>query len=169
MLLGFLDGQGRAYDLTFATLKRRLMDGEGTWAVDPGETLRGGVSLEAAMFLEAPRPHLLLAPTSGTAYASDRRLLFVAAEAVERTPEEPTRFQVAVRVPRTAVEHLFRAQGGREVVEAARQEIRGATEARSELTLRIEAPWVGGPGPAAFLLVLRPLRAAREAVAPLAL
>ena len=170
MLLGFLDGQGRAYDLTFGTLKRRVKDAEGSWELEPGESLSAGVSVECALFLQTPRPHLVLRPTSGLAYASLRRFVFVAATDVERTPEEPTRFNVAIHAPRTAVEHLFRAQAGRELLEVRREEVRGTSESRAELTLQIEARWMGGgSSPSSFALILRPRAAALEAVAPLGL
>ena len=169
MLVGFLNGQGRAYDLNFRTLKRRLRDAEGAWETESGESLSGGVSVEAAMFLQTPQPHLLLRPTSGFAVATDRRLVFVAGEDVPRTAEEPTTFNVAIHVPGTAAGQLFEENGGREVVEVRRDEIRGVTESRAELTLRIAAKWIGGAEPAEFLLVLRPLAAARQAVASLGL
>ncbi|TLZ50880.1 MAG: hypothetical protein E6K18_06320 [Methanobacteriota archaeon] len=169
VLVGFLDGQGRAYDLNFRTMKRRLRDVDGGWEIEAGETFSAGVSVEAAMFLQMPRPHLLLRPTSGSAYATGRRLLFVAGEAVPRTPEEPTTYNVAIRVPPTAVDQLFREMGGREILEIRRDEVRGSTESRSELTLRIAAKWIGGDDPTEFLLILRPIAAARQAVAPLAL
>ena len=170
VLLGFLDGQGRAYDLTFGTLKRRMKDAEGNWELDGDESLSSGVSVECALFLQTPRPHLILRPTSGLAHASARRLVFVAAKDLERTPEEPTRFNVAIYAPRTAVEHLFRAQEGRELVEIGREEIRGTTESRAELTLQLAARWMGsGTEDATFTLILRPRTAARNAVAPLRL
>lgn len=170
MLLGFLDGQGRGYDLNFRTLKRRLRDAEGTWETEPGETLGAPVSVEAALFWETERTHLLLRPTSGLAVTSAKRLVFLAGDAVPRTAEEPTTFNVAIRVPPTAVDHLFREMGGREVLEVRREEIRETTESRAELALSVEAPWIGGGGkPASFLAILRPLAAAREAVGPLRL
>jgi len=169
VLLGFLDGQGRGYDLNFRTLKRRLRDAEGNWETEPGETLGAPVSVEAALFWEAERTHLLLRPTGGLAVTSPKRLIFLAGDAVPRTAEEPTTFNVSIHVPPTAVDHLFREMGGRELIEVRREDLRGTMESRAELTLRIEAPWIGGPEPATFLLVLRPLAAAREAVAPLGL
>ncbi|HEV8594875.1 MAG TPA: hypothetical protein VGR51_05025 [Thermoplasmata archaeon] len=168
MLLGFLDGRGRAYDLNFRTLKRRLADADGTWEMEPGEAFGAEVPLEAAVFLEMPRPHLLMRPTSGTVRASGRRLLFVA-EAVERTEEQPTAFNVAIHVPRTAVDFLLRESGGREVLEVRAEEFRGTVDARSELTLKAEGAWVGGAPPASLLLVLRPRKEALAAVAPLGL
>lgn len=169
MLLGFVDGQGRAYDLNFRTLKRRLRDADGAWELEPGETLGGGVPLEAALFVQLPSHHLLLRPTRGTAVASDRRLVFLA-QSAERTSEAPTAFNVAIHIPRTAVDYLFRETGGSEIVEVRREEIRGTMESRAELTLRVEAPWIGGGSQAApFLLVLRPLAAAQTAVEPLRL
>ena len=166
--VGFIDGQGRAYDLNFRTMKRRLRGSEGDWDFEPGEAIGGEVSLEAALFLQTERPHLLLRPTSGSAFATDRRLVFVAGDAVERTAEQPTAFNVAIHVPRTAVDYLLRQAGGREVVEVLRSEVREVLESRAELTLRIEAPWVGG-GPVVFLFVLRPGKAARGVLSPLRL
>ncbi|MEK6851286.1 MAG: hypothetical protein AABY30_01970, partial [Candidatus Thermoplasmatota archaeon] len=161
--------QGRAYDLTFGTLKRRLRDAEGAWEREGGETLGDEVPVEAALFLQTPKTHLLLRPTRGVACASDRRLVFATATEAERTPEEPTRFNIAVHAPPMAVDQLFR-EGGREIVEVGREELRGTMETRAELTLRIEAPWVGGGRETAtFLLVLRPLASGRSAVAPLGL
>ena len=167
MHLGFLDRQGRAYDLTFRTTKRRLRDFDGEWDLEPGEAIAAEVSVEAALFLETEKPHLLMRPTSGTARTTDRRMLFVAGESVERTAEEPTTFNVAIHVPRTAVDYLLREGGGREIVEVRREDVRDRMEARAELTLRIEAQWSGRPGLTTFLLVLRPVKAAREAIAPL--
>ena len=170
VLLGFLDGQGRGYDLNFRTLKRRLRDAEGNWETEPGETLGAPVSVEAALFWEAERTHLLLRPTGGLAVTSPKRLIFLAGDAVPRTAEEPTTFNVSIHVPPTAVDHLFREMGGREVLEVRREEIHGTTESRAELALRVQAPWVGGGDkPAAFLAILRPLEAARRTVAPLGL
>ena len=168
MLLGFLDGQGRAYDLNFRTLKRRIRDADGMWATDAGEALAGEASVEAALFLQTEKPHLLMRPTSGTARASAKRLLFLAAGDVPRTAEEPTTFNVSVHVPPTAVSHLFAEMGGRELLEIRREEIQGSIESRAELTVRLEAHWIGGGDrPVPFLLVLRPSVAARRAIAPL--
>ena len=128
------------------------------------------MSVEAALFWEAERTHLLLRPTSGLAVTSAKRLVFLAGDAVPRTAEEPTTFNVSIHIPPTAVDHLFREMGGREVLEVRREEIRGSTESRAELALRIQAPWIGGGGkPGSFLAILRPLAAARQAVAPLGL
>lgn len=169
MLVGFLDAEGRAYDLTFGTLKRRLRDADGAWAVGDEETLGAEVPVEGALFLQVPTKHLLLRPTEGVARTSDRRLLFLAASGRERTPEEPTRFNVAVRAPPMAVDQLFRA-GGREVVEFERKEVVGTLASRSDLTLRLQAHWMGGGAkPATLHFVLGPLAAARAAVAPLGL
>lgn len=166
MHLGFLDGQGRLYDLNFRTMKRRLRNAEGEWELDPGEAIEAEVSIEAAMFVRTERPHLLLRPTSGTTVTTDRRLVFVAGPSVPRPADEPIAFQVGIHVPRTAVDHLMREAGGREVVEVRKTEVREVLKAQAELTLRTEAPWVGG-APAEFHLVLRPADAAKKAIAPL--
>lgn len=168
MHLGFLDGQGRLYDLNFRTMKRRLRDTEGAWDLAAGEAIGGETSLEVAVFVQTDRPHLLLRPTSGMAVASDRRLIFLAGPSVPRSAEEPTPFQVAIHVPRTAVDHLLRDAGGREVVEVQKTEVREVLEAKAELTLRAQGPWIGGTS-AEFLVVLRPANAARRAIAPLGL
>lgn len=168
MHLGFLDAQGRLYDLNFRTTKRRVRDDDGEWEFDPGEQIAGEVSVEAAMFVRTERPHLLLRQTSGTAISTDRRLVFVAGPSVPRSFEEPIAFQVSIHVPRTAVDHLMREAGGRELVEIRKAEIRGILEAKAELTLRVESPWIGG-NLAEFLLVLRPADAARKTVSPLGL
>lgn len=170
MLVGFLDGQGRAYDLNFRTMRRRVRDPDGNWEAEPEEALGPPVSVEAALFWETERTHLLMRPTSGSAVASAKRLLFLAGDAVPRTTEEPTTFNVGIHVPKTAVDHLFHEMGGREILEVLREELRGTMESRAELTLRVEAQWIGGgTEPARFLAILRPLAAAREAVAPLRL
>ncbi len=170
VLIGFLDGQGRAYDLSFRTLKRRVRDAEGAWTMEPGESFGGDASLEMTMFLQTERTHLLMRPTRGTLRASAQRFLFLAGDAVARTPEEPTAFHVAIHVPPTAVDHLFREESGREIVEVRREEVRAVTESRAELTLRVEAPWVGGGNePVTFQVVLAPNRTARAALAPLGL
>ena len=167
MHLGFLDAQGRLYDLNFRTTKRRLRSADGEWDLELGEAIGGDSSIEAALFVETDRPHLLMRPTSGSALTTDRRLIFVAGPSVPRTADEPTTFHVAIHVPRTAVDHLLREAGGREVVEVRREEVRGVLEAKAELSLRAEGPWVGGR--AGFLVILRPLAAARKAIAPFGL
>lgn len=170
MHLGYVDAPGRLYDLTFRTTKRRLRDREGEWTLEPGEAIGAVGSIEAAVFLGTEPPHLLLRATSGTAYATDRRLWFVAGGDVARTAEEPTAFHVAIRVPPTAVDHLLREAGGREIVEVLRGEIHGIQESRSDVALRLEAPWIGGgDAVAAFRLVLRPRDAARRVLVPLKL
>jgi hypothetical protein len=168
MHLGFLDGQGRLYDLNFRTTKRRLRDSDGEWDLETGEAIGGEVSIEAAMFVETDRPHLLMQPTSGSALTTDRRLIFIAGPSAPRSPEEPTTFQVAIHVPRTAVDHLLREAGGREIVELRKEDVQGVLEAKGELTLRAQGPWIGG-STAGFLVVLRPTNAARRAIAPLGL
>ncbi len=168
MHIGFLDAQGRLYDLNFRTLKRRLRDSDGEWDLATGEAISGEVSIEAAMFVETDRPHLLMRPTSGSALTTDRRLIFVAGTSVPRSAEEPTTFQVAIHVPRTAVDHLLREAGGREIVEVRKAEVREVLEAKAELTLRAQGPWIGG-STAGFLVVLRPANAARNAISPLGL
>ena len=167
MNLGFLDAQGRLYDLNFRTTKRRLRGSDGEWELEAGEAVGAEGSVEAAVFVETDRPHLLMRPTSGLALTTDRRLIFVAGPSVPRNPEEPTTFNVAIQVPRTAVDHLLREAGGREVVELRKQDVRGILEAKAELTLRSEGPWIGGK--AGFLVVLRPADAARKAVSGLGL
>lgn len=170
MHLGYVDAQGRLYDLTFRATKRRLRDREGDWVLEPGEAVPSMERIEAALFLGAGPPHLLLKPTAGSVYATDRRMWFVAGDGVERTPEEPTAFQVSIRVPPTAVDHLLRAVGGREVVELLLGEIRQTQESRSDVTLEVEAPWIGGgDAAAAFRLVLRPRDAALRILGPLRL
>jgi hypothetical protein len=148
-------------------MKRRLKDADGEWDLAAGETLSGEVSVEAAMFVETDRPHLLMRPTSGSALTTDRRFVFVAGSSVPRNPEEPTTFNVAIHVPRTAVDHLLRDAGGREIVELRKEEVRGVLEAKAELTLRAEGPWLGGK--TGFLVVLRPAVAARKVVSALGL
>jgi hypothetical protein len=167
MHIGFLDGLGRLYDLNFRTTKRRLRGTDGEWELEAGETLGGEVSVEMALFVETDRPHLLMRPTSGSAFTTDRRLIFVAGPNVPRSTEEPTSFHVAIHVPRTAVDHLLREAGGREVVELRQDEVGDLLRARAELTLRARGPWVGDT--AGFLVVLRPAEAARKAIAPLGL
>jgi len=168
MNVGFLDGLGRLYDLNFRTTKRRLRGTDGEWELEAGETMGEEVSVEAAVFVEKDRPHLLMRPTSGSAFTTDRRLIFVAASSVLRSLEEPTTFNVAIHVPRTAVDHLLREAGGREVVEFRKEEVREVLKAKAELTVHAQGPWLG-KGTTGFLVVLRPAEAARKAIAPLRL
>ena len=168
MHLGFLDGQGRLYDLNFRSTKRRLRDSDGEWELEAGEALAGEASLEAAAFVGTDRPHLLMRPTSGMAVSTGRRLIFVAGSSVPRSAEEPTTFQVAIHVPRTAVDHLLREAGGREVIEVRKDEVRKLLEAKAELTLLVQGPWIGGRT-GEFHIVLRPASAARRATASLVL
>ena len=167
MNVGFLDAQGRMYDLNFRTTKRRLRGSDGEWELEAGEAVGAEVSVEAAVFVETDRPHLLMRPTSGSALTTDRRIVFVAGPSVPRNPEEPTTFNVAINVPRTAVDHLLRDAGGREIVELRKEDVRGVLEAKAELTLRAEGPWLGGK--TGFLVVLRPADAARKVVSALTL
>jgi len=168
MHVGFLDGLGRLYDLNFRTTKRRLRGTDGEWELEAGETMGAEVSVEAAVFVETDRPHLLMRPTSGSAFTTDRRLIFVAGSTVPRNFEEPTTFNVAIHVPRTAVDHLLREAGGREVVEFRKEEVGEILRAKAELTVHAQGPWLGG-GTTGFLVVLRPAEAARKAIAPLGL
>jgi len=168
MNVGFLDGLGRLYDLNFRTTKRRLRGTDGEWELEAGETMGAEVSVETAVFVETDRPHLLMRPTSGSAFTTDRRLIFVAGSSVPRNPEEPTTFNVAIHVPRTAVDHLLREAGGREVVEFRKEEVREVLKAKAELTVHAQGPWLG-KGTTGFLVVLRPAEAARKAIAPLRL
>lgn len=167
MHVGFHDGLGRLYDLNFRTTKRRLRGNDGEWELEAGEALGGEVSVEVAVFVETDRPHLLMRPTSGSALTTDRRLIFVAGHSVPRSAEEPTTFNVAIHVPRTAVDHLLREAGGREVVEVRKEEVGDVLRAKAELTLRAQGPWMGDK--TGFLVVLRPAEAARRAIAPLGL
>lgn len=169
MHLGFVDGQGRVYDLTFRTTKRRIRDAGGEWTLEPGEAIGASIAVWAEMFLgDEQRP--LLRATPGTAFATDRRLLFLAGDAVERTPEEPTAFRVSIRASGAAVDHLFRKAGGREVVEVRKADVKDRLETNEGITLRIEAPWLGkAEEHATFLLGLRPASAAHQAVAPIGL
>lgn len=169
MHLGFVDGKGRTYDLSFRTTKRRLWDADGDWVLEPGEKLSAPHPLEASVVLEGNPPRLLMRPTTGTARSSERRLVFLAGDDVERSPEDPTTFQVAIHVPPTAVDHLLREAGGREVLEVRREDIRALQTARGEVLLRADDRSLDPKAVTSLQFALRPADAARAVLAPLRL
>ena len=55
MIAGFVDGRGRAYDVSFRTLKLSLTDGEGMLLTGPGEKVQVQVATSLSMDLVGPK------------------------------------------------------------------------------------------------------------------
>src|SRR3989304_3296478 len=113
MELGAVDARGRAYDASFATLKRRLFTaGGGDPLVGAPERPRAPPSAQAAPpRIRGGKEQPVLLPTWGELTATTERLLFLAGE-VERG-DAATTLNVEFAWPETAVNHFFRQGGGR--------------------------------------------------------
>ena len=55
MIMGFVDGRGRAYDVGFRTLRLSLTDGEGVLLAGPGEDVRVQQGATVSVDLMAPK------------------------------------------------------------------------------------------------------------------
>jgi hypothetical protein len=144
MFVGFVDAVGRVYDLTFRSVRRRLFDRDGDLYLAGEEAIvaEGRIAVEMATEQRGSKVPLL-AMTDGEGVATTRRVLFLSDTTAARTPETPTRFNIPITVPFTAVQHLLLEAGGREMIELLRGEIESVRSAGPALvvTVRTRKPW----------------------------
>jgi hypothetical protein len=144
MLAGFVDARGRAYDVGFRTLRFSLVDGEGLLATAAGEDVRAQGGVTAAIDLVDPKAIPFLFPLRGELTATARRAVFLAGSDVPR--KDPfTLFNVSLSLPRSAVEHFFTAQGGREFVQFERADVESSAPSGPALVLVVRGPRPGRP------------------------
>jgi len=151
MEVGAVDARGRAYDASFASLRRRLFGPGAELLLGEGEVTLGSGALKATLDLVVGhRPQPVLLATPGEALVTTERLVFVAAEELDREAA-PSRLNVEVAAMPRAVEHFFRQGGGREFLEVPLREIQEVTRERTHVAVKIRAVW---PGPDLHDLVL---------------
>src|SRR5207247_10140486 len=90
--------------------------GAGGLAPTAGEEVGAQRAATAAMEVLEPKPLPLLRPAPGEVVGTRRRAVFLAT-AGGRRPAALTFYNVSLSLHRTALEHFFTAQGGREVVQ----------------------------------------------------
>ena len=162
MELGAVDARGRAYDASFATLKRRLFTAGGEPILVASESARATASVQAALSrIQGGKEQPILLPTWGELTATTERLLFLAGE-VERG-DAATTLNVEFALPETAVNHFFRQGGGREFLEVPLREVRGVERRKDGVVVAVLAAWPG-PGESELRLRLTPLSAAAAVV-----
>lgn len=134
MILGYVDGNDRVYDLNFATLKLRLrLEGSGgttqilfSQPTGTGEVayrvLAEAEATASAAMDHAGHPVPLLRPVPGRLHRHEAGVLFLAEPRV-RDPEDPGFFLVKTRAMLSAVKFFFEEQGGRELISIPQDEI----------------------------------------------
>lgn len=164
MLMGFVDGDGRKYDLNFRTLRTRLLDEDGDVVLEEGEILEGRAPCEAeasVRFATKSLPFLLCAP--GELTATDRRFLFVVGPEARRPAGQFTFLNVVLPLHPRAVESFFTAQGGREYLEFMRDDVIVAHDARGGIEVELRGPAPGRPAETAtYVATFAPAAATRE-------
>ena len=168
MRAGFVDGRGRAYDIGFRTLRLSLTDDEGMLVTGAGENVIVQERATASMDILGPKAISLLLPTIGELVATRARVVFLAAAGIPR--KEPfTRFNVSIGLHPSAIEHFFAAQGGREFVQFAKEDIESSSTAGSGMEIVVRGLRPGAPSESArFRIRLEPRAAAQRALATLA-
>lgn len=167
MLLGFLDGRGRAYDLSFRTTKLRMLDADGELELRTGETVRGEGRLEASLLLErGDRWAVLLRPVPGTLVRTSERIVFLGDSDLARKDPRTTFFNVQLPVSVTAVRHLLEAESGREFLAVPLEEVAARSRTADALVVTVDATDVTRPSNrAAYRLELRPAADAEDVLA----
>src|SRR2546425_916610 len=164
MLAGFVDGRGRASDIGFRTLRFSLTDSEGFLAMMAGEEVRAQGGAIASMDLIEAKPLPLLKPVRGDLISTPRRVVFLAAAGLQRA-EPFTFFNVSFGLQKTAGEHFFTVQGGREFVQFEKGDIESSSRAGPSLELVLRGARPGAPKEMArYRLRIEPESVAREAV-----
>ena len=167
MLAGFVDGRGRAYDIGFRTLRLSLTDEEGVLALTAGEEVVAQGAATAAMEVLDPKPLPLLLPAPGEVVGTRRRAVFLATAGGPR-PAALTFYNVSLSLHRTALEHFFTAQGGREFVQFEASDVEQSSPSGLALELLLHGPRPGAPKETSrFRLRIEPAAMAREALSAL--
>ncbi len=167
MLAGFVDGRGRAYDVGFRTLRFSLIGEDGLLETAAGEEVRSQGAATAAADLIEPRAMPFLLPVPGELTATPRRVVFLAAPGLERR-DTVTFFNVSLSLQRTAVEHFFTAQAGREFLQFERADVESTWPSGPAFEAVLRGPHPGRSAETArYRLRLEPRSAAEEALAAL--
>src|SRR6266511_1203933 len=164
MLAGFVDGRGRAYDIGFRTLRLSLTDEDGLLAMSAGEEVRVHGAATASMDLMGPKSIPLLLPVRGELTATPIRVVFLAASGVSR-PDPYTFYNVALGLHKSALEHFFTVQGGREFIQFGKADVEGSSAAGSAFEIVLRGPRPGAPAETVrYRLRLEPRSLADEAL-----
>jgi len=142
MLAGFVDGRGRAYDVSFRTLRLSLTDEDGMIATEPAEkvVVQGSATISVDLLDSKPIPFLL--PLKGELTGTATRVIFLAAAGLAR--KDPfTLFNISHGLHPSAIEHFFTAQGGREFVQFKKDDVESSTGARAALEIVLRGPRPG--------------------------
>ncbi|OGS50999.1 MAG: hypothetical protein A3K65_01900 [Euryarchaeota archaeon RBG_16_68_12] len=167
MLAGFVDGRGRAYDVGFRTLRFSLVGEDGLLETAAGEEVRSQGAATAAADLIEPRAMPFLLLVRGELTATARRVVFLAAAGLDRR-DPVTFFNVGLSLQRTAVEHFFTAQAGREFLQFEKADVESTWPSGPALEAVLRGPRPGRAAETArYRLRLEPRRAAEEALAAL--
>ena len=164
MLVGFVDGRGRAYDIGFRTLRFSLLDDEGLFLTGPSESVAVQAPAVASMDLVEPRSIPLLAPTHGELLGTDRRVVFLAAKGLPR--KQPyTFYNISLSLHSTAVQHFFTAQGGREFVLFETPDLTAARPKGNAVEIDLRGPVPAtGAGVGTYRLRIEPRSVVDEAL-----
>ena len=167
MIMGFVDGRGRAYDVGFRTLRLSLTDGEGVLLTGPGEEVRVQQAATVSVDLIGPKPVPFLRPVPGELIATRARVVFLAGPGLART-EPFTFFNVSLPLHPSAIEHFFTAQGGREFVQFGKEDVESTARAGAALDVVLRGPAPGEPGEVArYRARIEPRSASEQALAAL--
>jgi len=142
MLLGFVDGRGRAYDVSFRTLRLSLTDEDGVIATEPPEKVTVQGSATVSVDLIDSKRIAFLHSLNGELTATGTRIIFLATAGLARKAPF-TFFNVSLSLQLTAIEHFFTAQGGREFLQFRKEDIESSTGERAALDIVIRGPRPG--------------------------
>ena len=167
MIAGFVDGRGRAYGVSFRTLKLSLTDGEGMLLTGPGEKVQVQVATSLSMDLVGPKSVVFLTQVRGEFTATSSRVVFLAASGLPRA-EPFTFFNVALPLHPSAIEHFFTAQGGREFVQFTREDVESPAPEGTGFRIVLKGPAPGKPGEVArYRARIEPRSAGEQVLAAL--
>jgi len=162
MQVGAIDGQGRAYSASFASLRRRPLSDDGLVLAE-GESPTANGAIEASLlWIRGGKEIPILLPAQGELFVTTTRLFFLAAEEIDRV-DSPTRLNVEFPLPPAAIDHFFREGGGREFLEFPLPEVQGVHLGEDCVKVRLRAAWPEGVE-GEFILRLAPKGDAEELV-----
>ncbi len=136
MILGYLDANGRVYDLTFATLRLKVRTESGggtagsrvvfspaTGGSDVAYRILGETDATASAAMDHDGHAVpLLRPVEGHVYRHEAGLLFLAAPR-SRDPQDPSFFLVKLQAMPSALKYFFEDQEGTELLSIPRDEV----------------------------------------------